>query len=359
MVVFIAGVAGVSTSVNRLSTSFSLPGQPGYETANRVLHTYGIAADVAPYLLTITARRGQHVDAAQADAAFTAVQQAVPAARVIGHQQTGDPVFTPADGHTAFAYAFIPQPPRFTDTTLPLLEKAMAARRAGRARRRSVTGEEALANSTGGGGGPGVLAETFIGGVGALAVLLFVFASFLALLPLVIAGIAILTTFLVVLGLTYLTDISFIVEFLVALVGLGVAIDYSLLIVTRWREERARGVSQSPGRRERHGHGGTGGGVQRPDRGHRPARAGGHPGSLSPLHRGRRHAHPARLGRRGDDVAARVPRHHRSAGRLAAHPPREHRQPLLAALGTGRSCIAAGSPPASLWSSSGRCSSPS
>src|SRR5205823_5508885 len=35
--------------------------------------------------------------------------------------------------------------------------------------------------------------------------------------------------------------ISAIVEFLVALVGLGVAIDYSLLIVTRWREERARG----------------------------------------------------------------------------------------------------------------------
>ncbi len=88
-----------------------------------------------------------------------------------------------------------------------------------------------------------MLAETLIGGVGALAVLLFVFASFLALLPLVIAGIAILTTFLVVLGLTYLTDISFIVEFLVALVGLGVAIDYSLLIVTRWREERTRGIS--------------------------------------------------------------------------------------------------------------------
>src|SRR5207302_10825364 len=37
------------------------------------------------------------------------------------------------------------------------------------------------------------------------------------------------------------TNISFIVEFLIALVGLGVAIDYSLLVVTRWREERAHG----------------------------------------------------------------------------------------------------------------------
>ena len=34
---------------------------------------------------------------------------------------------------------------------------------------------------------------------------------------------------------------SFIVQFLVSLIGLGVAIDYSLLVVTRWREERARG----------------------------------------------------------------------------------------------------------------------
>src|SRR5262249_7053939 len=52
----------------------------------------------------------------------------------------------------------------------------------------------------------------------------------------------ILTTFLVILGLSYTADISAIVEFLIALVGLGVAIDYSLLMVTRWREERAKGL---------------------------------------------------------------------------------------------------------------------
>jgi RND superfamily putative drug exporter len=240
--IFIAGIAGVSKSVDRLSTSFSLPGQPGFETASRVLHTYGTAADVAPYLLTITAAAGQHVDTAQADMAFATVQGAVPTARVIGHQQTGDRVFVPADGHTAFAYAFIPEPSGFSDPTLPQLQKALAAD-APAGTSGSVTGEEALANNGSSGSGPGVLAETFIGGVGALAVLLFVFASFLALLPLMIAAIAILTTFLVVLGLTYIIDVSFIVEFLVALVGLGVAIDYSLIIVTRWREERARGFT--------------------------------------------------------------------------------------------------------------------
>jgi RND superfamily putative drug exporter len=38
-----------------------------------------------------------------------------------------------------------------------------------------------------------------------------------------------------------MTGVSQIVEFLIALIGLGVAIDYSLLVVSRWREERASG----------------------------------------------------------------------------------------------------------------------
>jgi RND superfamily putative drug exporter len=55
------------------------------------------------------------------------------------------------------------------------------------------------------------------------------------------AFISIMTTFVLLLGLTELTDVSPIVQFLIALIGLGVAIDYSLLVVTRWREERAHG----------------------------------------------------------------------------------------------------------------------
>jgi RND superfamily putative drug exporter len=50
-----------------------------------------------------------------------------------------------------------------------------------------------------------------------------------------------MTTFLLVWGLTAFTDVSPVVQFLVALVGLGVAIDYALLVVVRWREERAHG----------------------------------------------------------------------------------------------------------------------
>ena len=88
-----------------------------------------------------------------------------------------------------------------------------------------------------------MLVEALLGGFGALLVLAFVFGSFLAIVPILMAVVSILTTFLVVWGLTTVTEVSPIVQFLIALIGLGVSIDYSLLIVVRWREERAHGLS--------------------------------------------------------------------------------------------------------------------
>jgi putative drug exporter of the RND superfamily len=83
-----------------------------------------------------------------------------------------------------------------------------------------------------------VLVEVLVAGVGALIVLAFVFGSFMAIVPLLMAVVAIPTTFLLVWPLASVTDVSIIIQFLVALVGLGIAIDYALLIVMRWREER-------------------------------------------------------------------------------------------------------------------------
>ena len=86
--------------------------------------------------------------------------------------------------------------------------------------------------------GPGVLTETLLGGAGALVVLILVFGTLAAVaMPIVVAITSILTTFLCVFALTYITNVSIIVQFLVALVGLGVAIDYALLVVFRFREE--------------------------------------------------------------------------------------------------------------------------
>jgi RND superfamily putative drug exporter len=73
--------------------------------------------------------------------------------------------------------------------------------------------------------------------------LVFVFGSLLALVPLLMAIVSIMTTFLLLYGLTQVTAVSPIVQYLIALIGLGVAIDYSLLVATRWREERSHGRS--------------------------------------------------------------------------------------------------------------------
>ena len=75
-----------------------------------------------------------------------------------------------------------------------------------------------------------------------MVILLFVFGTLPAvLIPLAVAVAAILNTFTLVWALTYITHVSIIVQFLIALVGLGVAIDYALLMIFRFRDELREG----------------------------------------------------------------------------------------------------------------------
>jgi putative drug exporter of the RND superfamily len=241
LVVVGGGVASGEAS-KRLTSDYSLPGEPGTKTAKQINQTFGNGGFTAPYLVSLTYPPGQTVAGHQAEvaAAFDAVATKVPGVRVLDEANTGDAAFRTSDGRTAYAMVFWRFNPAPT-VQLPT-EQFRAALEAAKPAGTTVgvTGQDALAvgSQT---EDTGVLAETLIGGVGALAVLAFVFASLLALLPLVVAAASIMATFVLLLPLTYLGDISWIVQFLIALVGLGVAIDYSLLLVTRWREERSRG----------------------------------------------------------------------------------------------------------------------
>jgi len=241
-VLFVAGMIASGAVSNRLSFDFSLPGQPGYETAKQTIATFGNGGDQAPAIEVVTVPAGRTVqgDAGAIAAAFDRARAAVPRVRIVDLGSTGDQRFITSDGRSTFALLFEPTATSFgADTSAAGIEKALRAALPGDTV--TTTGLEALA-SGGDNSGPGVLAETLLAGAGALVVLAVVFASFLALVPLAVAAVSILVTLLVILGLTTLTEVSFIVEFLVSLVGLGVAIDYSLLLVTRWREERAKGA---------------------------------------------------------------------------------------------------------------------
>jgi RND superfamily putative drug exporter len=242
LLVIIAGAAAAGAVSNRMTVDFSLPGQPGTEAAQKIKTLVGNGGDTNPYVVTVTAPAGQKITGNEAEfsKSFQAIENGVPGLRVVDEANTGDKAFRTKDDRTAYAlvfYRFNPSPSAKLLTD-PIRAAAEAAKPTGSTV--GVTGEDALAVGDDS-GGPGVLGETLLGAVGALAVLAFVFGSFLAFLPLIVAAASILATFLLLLPITYLTDVSFIVQFLVALVGLGVAIDYSLLLVTRWREERDRG----------------------------------------------------------------------------------------------------------------------
>ncbi len=243
-VVLVAGGAVASTVSDRMTVNFSLPGQPGDEAANKIIAEYHNGGNTAPLIATVTLPEGQTVSGNEqvVAKAFDSVAGAVPdrPLRVVDEANTGDKAFRTSDDRTAYAMVFYPFPRSFSEQlpTKEIEKTVQAAAPDGSVV--GVTGMDALATGDDS-GGPGVLTETLLGAMGALIVLLFVFASALAFLPLLVAGVSIMATFLMLLPLTYLTDVSFIVQFLVALVGLGVAIDYSLLFVTRWREERDHG----------------------------------------------------------------------------------------------------------------------
>ncbi len=241
LILLVVGAAGAGQVSKRLSFDFSLPGQPGYETAKRITHLYGNGGTVEPTLLAVTVPAGQTVaaDTPSIGRAIDRARAAAPSLRVVDYASTHDRAFITSDGHTTFALLFAPQPKGFGSASQPKAATRAAAS-ALPGYRVGATGLQELASGAST-KGPGVFVETLIGALGALAVLAFVFASLLAFVPLLIAAVAILSTLLVVLGLSYVADVSAIVQFLVSLVGLGVAIDYSLLIVTRWREERAKG----------------------------------------------------------------------------------------------------------------------
>jgi RND superfamily putative drug exporter len=77
-----------------------------------------------------------------------------------------------------------------------------------------------------------------------LLLLLFVFGGLVAAgLPVLVGGFSVFGAFMVLWTVTQFTDVSIFSINLVTALGLGLSIDYSLFIVSRFREERARGRS--------------------------------------------------------------------------------------------------------------------
>jgi putative drug exporter of the RND superfamily len=248
----VAGTAVAGPAADALTPGYAVPGKEGWETNQTIATTYGgTGSDTAPLVPVVVLPEGKTVDTPGVRSQLAAVDrrlhEALPGSRIASLASTGDLAFVSEDGRTIFALAY-PRPdpntqfgeaPEAAKAARSALESATVAGAPVR-----LTGIDALQEDSGGdSGGTSVLVEALIGAFGALLVLIFVFASFLAFVPLLMALASIMTSFLLVFPLAEATEVSPAMQFLIALVGLGVAIDYSLLVVTRWREERAHGAS--------------------------------------------------------------------------------------------------------------------
>jgi len=240
LAVAVAGVLTISGTTHRMTNNFAMPGQ-AYKVDNQIAREYRNGGSQAPYVAVLTAPPGQQATAAASGKVFGALPAAIPGARIADYATTGNRAFLTRDGRSTYALVYTTGSTSFSAPNLgPAIQRSLIAS-APAGWHTGVTGEQLLQNGAQQTKGTSLMVESMIGAIGALAILAFVFASFLALLPLLIGGISVLATFLLVGGLTEITGVSQIVEFLIALIGLGVAIDYSLLVVSRWREERAAG----------------------------------------------------------------------------------------------------------------------
>ncbi len=223
--------------------SFSIPGKSAYEANQRTFKAFGVG--VRPPVVVVIHAQSDVRTSAPIRAAMSRAARANPGALASSYFSTrSNLAYVSKDRHTAFEEIYPAGIAKFDTKSGAEHTRAAAASGLPAGITVQVTGHDPLeeASTHGSSGGPSVLLEGVVGGLGALVILLFVFGTLPAvLMPIVVAIAAILNTFTLIWGLTYITNVSIIVQFLIALVGLGVAIDYALLMIFRFRDELREG----------------------------------------------------------------------------------------------------------------------
>jgi RND superfamily putative drug exporter len=227
----------------RLDYTYTTPGQPGFESNLKITKRFGIdpAFEAMLPLLDLPSGMTMLTPAGQAAAAatFSAVSRAGPLVYA-DYATTGEPIFLLDGGRATWALVSIPNPDYGVGRGIegrvePTLRAATADGML------TMTGFAKMLSNA----GPNTASlrqGLFIGAALALTTLFVVYGSAIAVLPIVMAIPAILVTFLGVFLLTFVAKVSYFVEYMVVLLSLGISVDYSLILVVRWREEREKGL---------------------------------------------------------------------------------------------------------------------
>jgi len=238
LVTLVGITVGSTVAGNDYRNDFSLPGTESQELIDTYAeHAPDQAGD--PVTVVVQAEGGvdsvpQEVDALVADLSgldhVAAVQRPDPQAGTVSEDGTLGIVTVVLDDQTGFVPA--DDKKAIIDTALDHETDDVRVELTGDAVR-----EVAESEAGGGGEGFGVLA--------ALVILLFMFGSFLAAsLPLITAAFAVGTTFGFVALVSHVATIPDYTPPILVLVGLGVGIDYSLLVFARYRSEILGGADR-------------------------------------------------------------------------------------------------------------------
>ncbi|MBB1259170.1 MMPL family transporter [Streptomyces alkaliterrae] len=247
----LAGGAAIALLVPNVSERNEYPGMPSYEANQQIRETYGTGGYERPFLPVVTLPDGTTVDSPgvrdSLDRAFGAVAERT-GARVVSYADTGDRVFVGEDGTTTFGLVFGGPVAQGGLPGSALGEGAVLDKAVGEAMRPElpegaglhVTGLDPLATGVDS-GGLNVPVKLLITITAAVLILGWVFRSALAFVPLFTALVAVPVSFVGLLAASVFIDIHETTLIMLPLFGIGIAIDYALILVTRWREERAKG----------------------------------------------------------------------------------------------------------------------
>jgi putative drug exporter of the RND superfamily len=238
-------IATIGKMGPRLDYTYTTPGQPGFEANLKITERFGLDPAFESMLPVLTLPAGITMDTAEgqrmAADTFAAVRKAGPVIYT-DYATTHDPIFILDGGRSTWALVSIPNPDYGPGLHVEgHVEPAIAAAVPPGAHL-TMTGFAKMLSNAGPNAG-NLLKGMIFGAVLAFATLLLVYGSPVAILPILMAIPAICVTFLCVLGLTYVAPVSYFVEYMVVLLSLGMGIDFSLIVVVRWREERERGLS--------------------------------------------------------------------------------------------------------------------
>ncbi len=249
-VVFVLAVLfgiAAGTAAGRASSVLSAGGwfDPGSESAivgDRLAQDFGTgkSALIAVFRGPETADARSQPFQAQVAASLAGLASDPNVADVVGYAQTGDNRFISTDGHSAYVVVDL----KVTDEqSVPLLDGFEAKiHRPGDGIVLQLGGYAPLTRDSATQSEQDLIQAESVSLPIAALVLILVFASVLAAgIPLLVAGLAIPTTLAFVYLVGQQVELSIYVQNVSTMLGLALAIDYSLFMVSRFREELRRG----------------------------------------------------------------------------------------------------------------------